>query len=981
MRKCLTTILFISIYTCISAQMDCSVMYRFEEKPLVDVLKIWKGWCKNANFVYDENEIMDIKITGKQDLIQLKKALDIALGEHNLGWELTPDGNVIIENKSDMIKYVRITGDYKKTPLSRILNIWAFNYKLEFHYESEDLKGIDIFGKLNNVPLDEALSKVLSRTPLDYRIEGKKDIYLYLDDKKTSKRREIEVVTQNVNVSGIIRDKDTGESLPFASILVKGTSQGATTNVDGIFTLFDVPSDTSTLELSYIGYVTSEVALYPDLDLENLELVLNSGGVDLDEITIAAVKKDQILKNNGISKIAMTPEIAGILPSYGEKDIFRSLQLLPGVSGSNESSSGLYVRGGTPDQNLILLDGFTVYHVDHLFGFFSAFNSNSIKDVQLYKGGFESKFGGRLSSVVEMTGKDGNTEEFNMGVNLSLLSVNAFVESPFANGKGSFITTFRRSFKSSFYSSLFDSFSGSPDEDDSASAPPFARFNQQDVTPDSYFYDFNSKWTYRFSNKDKLSFSIYNGEDDLDNSRITDSSNLSGGFGPFGGESSTSFVNDNYDISNWGNIGGSLRWSHQWNNQLYTNTTLSYSNYFSERDRTNEIEITTADTLITRSSGSFEKNDLKDVTLSIANEYKINQYNQLDFGLQITNNDIEYNLTENDSVDLISRADNSVIAAAYIQDKITLGNSLIVQGGLRVNYYGLTEKIYLEPRANFTYLLNEKIKFKGAFGIYNQFATRVIREDISQGSRDFWVLADDDLIPTSKATHYILGASYESSGYLFDVEFFRKDYNGLSEYTTRFESNGFGPNQSLEVSEQFFQGTGISEGAEFLLQRKFGKFSGWLGYTLSRVEYDFPDFSDQPFYANQDQRHEFKVVGSYRIKNWDFSGTFVYSTGTPYTAPVGYYNIELLDGNDAEYFQVSDKNALRYPSYHRMDLSANYNFNMGESKTKLGLSIFNLYGRKNTWYKEYEVIEGELIETDISLLGFTPSLFFSWSLN
>ncbi|MFT6809023.1 MAG: ferric enterobactin receptor [Saprospiraceae bacterium] len=967
----------------------CAVFGEYDNLPLTEVLSKIESWCK-IKIIYKEETIRNISVSKNFDGTPFKKAINEILEDTPLGFVIIDDQAIELKEKASLIKYISISNDFKNVALSKVFDIWAFNYKINIDYDYNDLLGINVNGKLKDDPMDVAFSKILSNTDLSYEIMGPKIVKVYRPKGDKKEKKVYDSISQNVTLSGSIKDRVTGETLPFANVLVQGTTTGTSANVDGFFSLFNVPSDTALLEVSYMGYLSDLVRLNPDMNIENFELTLDPGGVHLDEITIAAVNADEMMKaSSGVSKIGLTPEIASILPSYGEKDIFRSLQLLPGVSGTNESSSGLVVRGGTPDQNLILFDGFTVYHVDHLFGFFSAFNANAIKDVQLYKGGFEAKYGGRLSSVVDITGKDGNTNEFNMGIGASLLSVNGFVESPFANGKGSFIVTGRRSFQSNFYSNIFDSFTdiGGGSEDQPAPTGGgifggrggFGGFGQAQVQPNSYFYDLNAKLTYRFSPKDKVSFSLYNGVDDLDNSRITDSNAFTGG--RFGGENATtSFVNDNIDLSNWGNLGGSAKWSRQWSDKFYSNTTLSYSNYYSERDQNSETNITRADTIIVRRTGSYENNDLTDLTFKIDNEYKINQNNQLGFGLQYTYNDIKYDYNQNDTITLVNRDDQGLTASFYIQDRITINDKLILSAGLRTNYYGPTSKLYLEPRASATFLVNEKFKLKGAFGKYNQYATRVVREDIQQGSRDFWILADDTTIPTSSSTHFILGASYETNGILFDVEAYHKNYDGLSEYTNRLETSGFGPNQSLSIDERFYTGSGYSRGLEFLVQKKHNKFTGWVSYTLGEVKYDFDDFGDKSFFANQDERHEFKIVGSYRLKNFDLSSTFVYGSGKPYTAPLGFYELTLLDGSTEPYFEISEKNILRNPAYHRLDLSANYNFNIGESKVKIGVSVFNVYNRNNTWYKEYEVIESQLLETDVSLLGLTPSLFFNWTL-
>jgi hypothetical protein len=242
-------------------------------------------------------------------------------------------------------------------------------------------------------------------------------------------------------------------------------------------------------------------------------------------------------------------------------------------------------------------------------------------------------------------------------------------------------------------------------------------------------------------------------------------------------------------------------------------------------------------------------------------------------------------------------------------------------------------------------------------------------------------LADDTSVPIGKSTHYIGGIAYETGKYLFDVEAYYKDLDGLTEYSTRFVPSGFGPNRTLDYEEFFYTGTGKAKGIEFLLQKKSGKFTGWIGYTLGQVKYDFEAFGDEPFFANQDQTHELKLVGNYKVlENLTLGATFIYASGRPYTAPTGFYQTTLLDGSTADFFEVSEKNALRLPDYHRFDVSATWDFRLGRSKANLGLSIFNVYNRKNTWYKEYEVVEGELLETEVNLLNFTPSLFFNWTL-
>ncbi len=885
---------------------------------------------------------------------------------------------------SQGLEKLKVKGQYENKSLDLVFLELKINYDLAFEYDRKVLQGYRVSASFGAIPLENAMKIILQGTDLDFGFRGQTVlIFKKSADIAQADHPSDELPTRkNFTLAGIIKDKNTGETLPFATVTVQGAPySGSNANADGYFTLFDVPSDTSVLLVSYIGYQTKAFRLHPAMDIQNLVVQMEDFGVQLQEILVEAEKKEQLIKaSTGVSQIGIAPAALAKLPSFGERDIFRSLQLLPGISGSNESSSGLYVRGGTPDQNLVLFDGFTVYHVDHLFGFFSAFNANAVKDVQLFKGGFESKYGGRISSVVDLTGKDGNSEALNVGVGLSLLSVNGFAETPFAKGKGSVLVAGRRSFQSNFYNDIFEAFTRNSTRP--ANSPPvFAGrrgLPQQDVQPNTYFYDLNAKVSFRPNPSELISLSFYNGQDDLDNTRSADNSSFQGRPGPLG--QAFNFVRESTDLTQWGNWGASLAWSKRFTDRWYANANLSYSNYYSERERGDKTTITRSDSLVVQNNGSRENNDLRDVTFKLDNEYKLHSRNQLEFGLQTSYQDIDYSFILNDTLDVLNRQDHGLTAAGYLQDKWTLSNNLILRGGLRTTYYAPLKKVYLEPRASFTYVLNDKIKLKAAFGHYYQFATRILREDIQQGSRDFWLLANGDQVPVSSAYHLIAGGSYETNTLLFDAEAYYKPMDGLSEYTTRFQPAGFGPERRLNYTEFFYHGKGTAKGIDFLLQKKVGKLTGWISYTLGQVKYEFPIYGSAPFYANQDQTHETKLVASYKAGKFTFSGVFIYATGKPYTAPTGYYEIELLNGSTTDFFEVSGKNALRLPDYHRVDLSAYYDFRLGQNKASAGLSLFNIYNRKNVWYKEYQVIEGELLETNVSLLGFTPSLFLNWSL-
>lgn len=869
------------------------------------------------------------------------------------------------------INYSEIIIDeyYFGTPLSQVFSDFETKYNIPMEYDSIAMSKYNLsftFYKQNAI---DAFDFLTGRFPTLQ--------YAYLGGQITF--TEVEITTQlgtnsphlgaaetfDITVNGIVKDEMSGEVLPYAKVKIRGTNNGTYTNVDGYFTLFEVPSDTSVLEVRYIGYQTQIFYLNPEVVKDIVQIDLNSEVQNVDEVVVVGQSKQGLDMSEGISTIKLTPKQISDLPSLGEKDIFRSFQLMPGVSGSNEASAGLYVRGGTPDQNLILYDGFTVYHQEHLFGMFSAFNSNAVKDVQLYKGGFESKFGGRLSSVMEIAGKTGNENEFNVGGDVSLLSANAFVEIPL-NGKGSIFLAGRRSYRSPLYNMFFDAFSNdNSDQSPQVVLPGKGNRSTESADPSSYFYDLNAKITYRPTNRDILALSFFNSQDELDNSREINRSR--GGVALTGGVT---------DLTKWGNLGTSLKWSRKWNESFYSNNLLSFSNYYSIREQNRNRDVEINGEVTSFSQGSLEDNNLKDFSYKMENEWKPGKKNQLEFGVEYTHYDIKYDYTQNDTSTILNMDDKGDLLSFYVQDRWNPFNRLSVLPSIRTSYYSLTDQFYTEPRMQMKFDATEKIKVKAAWGKYYQFANRIVREDILSGSRDFWVLSDGDEIPVSESMHYITGASYETKNWLFDVEAYYKDLKGLSEYTLRFAPT-YGQG-SIDYNSLFYQGVGYSQGLEGLIQKKFGKFTGWASYTLAQTRYDFPVYGDGYFAAAHDVTNEFKLTGIYKLKKWTFSASWIYATGRAYTEPLGGYSVSLIDGSTTDFIVAGAKNSSRYPDYHRLDISGKYNFDVGDTGSgSIGLSLFNVYNRKNIWYNEFEVDETGLTETNVNLLGITPNVTFS----
>lgn len=770
-------------------------------------------------------------------------------------------------------------------------------------------------------------------------------------------------------LSGIIKNAENGEPLPYATIKIKDTSRGTISNIEGHFTLLNVEGDTVVLEASYVGFYFQEFTIA--LSGEPLiELRLTPHTTQLDELVITADSYQIMNASEGLSYVKLSPKDISLMPSLGEEDIFRSLQLMPGVSGTNENSSGLYVRGGTPDQNLVTYDGMTVYHVDHFFGFFSAFNPDAIKDVQFYRGAFPAKYGGRTSGVIDLTGRAGSLDEVEVNAGVNLLSSRLTLNLPVRH-KASILISGRRSYsdflESGLYKKIYDLIdSGSPNGN-----PQLDQLDPN-FTPISHFYDINAKVSYRPTQKDNITFTFYNGRDFLDKSRDIEQIVGAAGINRY----LRIGIDDN---TNWGNSGVSLRWARQWNPKFFSNALVTYSKYFSDFDYGFTFDLSdyaTDSALLHAEFSALERNRVQDFSYGLDNEWLLTEHHKLNLGFLSKYYDLNYKFTRDDSVTIFERAQNANETAGYLQDTWKIGNNVQVVAGLRGVYYDLLDEFYLEPRLSIEYTFLKNWKLKAGWGKFNQFVNRVINENVTSGSRDFFLLSDNDVLNANKSEHYILGGSFEKEDWLLDAEFFRKDMEGLSEFSLRFQRA-----EDIDISKLFFHGGGVAKGAEFLIQKKTGNYRAWISYTISRVEHTFPDLNGgESFPALHDQSHEIKTVHIYTTGAWSFGATFVYGSGKPFTRPESLYQLTLLDGRDLNYIHVGAKNTLRLPAYHRLDISAHYTIKVEQSEVVLGLSVFNLYNHKNVWYKEFDATDLPIKETNINYLGITPNVSLSFKL-
>lgn len=869
-------------------------------------------------------------------------------------------------------KNILVSEIFDDAPLSKVLRKLRKTYDLKIAYEDNLTKGVFVNVSIENATPADAIKLILNNTDLDHLFVNDKIIII-------PRKREVSKGPQpkryDLAVSGVIRDESTGETLPNAIIRIAGTSKGAVSNVDGYFTILKVPNDTCTLQIDYLGYMSKTIRLDDGILLDGIDINLRSDVEILNDVTITDEYDAPVEVNDQISKVAFNPRALTNLPSLGEHDLFKTVQLLPGISGTNESSANLIIRGALPSQNLVLLDGFTVYHLDHFFGVFSALNTDIIKDVQIYKGGFDSKYGGRVSGVVDITGKSGNTKKtrFNLGANL--MSVRASVELPVRDNLGVLISV-RRAYTDIIQSRLYQKLFDIARENDEQLTRPISNERFEEIEPTFFFTDFNSKISYRPSEKDNVSLSLYAGTDNLS------------------GQVTNSLENEQFDISfdeqltettEWGNIGFSLRWGRQWSDKHYMSARISSSEFFKDYSFNYNFSLDSADNVQGLDFGLRQENLVKEGSFNFDHEYLLSEDIGLEFGASFVNHNISYKTFTDDEIADESDEIGSV-SSFYGTINFKLTEGLTTSIGGRANYHQGTDSIYFEPRLSFNYKVSDRINIKGAYGLYHQFVNQIVYDDPYNGNQNFWAFSTTDGVPVVASNHYIAGASYKIDDFILDVEAYYKDVSGLVEFDLA----------PFFISEDFLDfgllsgGTGRQTGLDVLIQKETGKHKGWISYSLSKSEQSFQEVDRGAYYPSlQDQRHEVKFVNMLTLGKWNLSSSWIYGSGRPYPRfDVLYFTDDSGLVND--FAVVKDqRNDVRLPDYHRLDLSAAYNFTFNDLRGQFGLSIFNAYGRGNIKTRKLNI--SELQQTlgttnrpepsyrDLVLIDFTPSLFVNLS--
>ena len=758
---------------------------------------------------------------------------------------------------------------------------------------------------------------------------------------------------QSFTISGYVTDESSGETLIGANIVDGNNSEiGTSTNTYGFYSL-TLPAGKHTIIASYLGFQNGVF----EVDLkENIKhnFILTEG-IEIEEVVVTATKDDarRNVESTQMGAIDLPVEEIKKLPVlFGEVDILKTLQLLPGVLSAGEGTSGFYVRGGGPDQNLLLLDEAVVYNSGHLLGFFSVFNSDAIKKTSLIKGGMPAQYGGRLSSVIDIQMKEGNNKHFAAEGGIGIISSRLTLEGPIIKDQSSFIISGRRTYALDLIQ-------------------PFLKGGNFEGT-NYYFYDLNTKLNHKFSDKDRLFFSAYFGRD------VFKFNQPKRDFG--------------FNLP-YGNSTATLRWNHVFSDKLFFNASAIYNDYqFSFEGGQEDFKFKLF-------SGVKDWNGKFDF------DYYPNNKNSIKFGLNYTYHTLTPNTAQANNGDvefstgfLPKYGDETAI---YIQDDIKFSNKFSVNVGIRGVLFSqlgpYTSKVTgekfgnferavtyngLEPRFSFRYGLSDNSSIKGGVTMANQFL-HLVSNSSSTLPTDIWVPSTETVKP-QRSVQYAIGyfQNLLNDAYEASFETYYKSLANQIDYADDYVND-----ISKEVEDAFVFGTGRAYGAEFFLKKSKGDLSGWIGYTLSKTERSFPGIENGRWYpATYDRRHDLSVVANYQLnKKIEFSAAFIYGTGRWYTPTLGFF---FTEQNLNTYY--GPRNSERLPDYHRMDVSMTYTPKPDSKKKWQGswnFSVYNVYNRKNPYFINFETETdfqtgtSSITGSQITIFPIIPSITYNFKWN
>ncbi|WP_298417935.1 FecR domain-containing protein [uncultured Kordia sp.] len=837
---------------------------------------------------------------------------------------------------------------FTNEPLQNVLTTIEKEYGVKFSYRADLAKDKVITLTLKNATLNTVLQRLQAQVPIVFE-KADKRYYIIRNKEQEGK----------VRICGILVDAQNEMPIIDASVENKTQSKGTFSNSNGYFELF-LTNPTDTIEVRYLGYKPKQV-LAKELEQNPCaKIPLIAEKFSLKEVLISNYITSGINKQKN-GALTISPSKLGILPGLTEPDVLQSIQLLPGIQSPNETASGLFIRGGTPDQNLILWDGIKMYHSGHFFGLISAFNPYVIEEVSVYKSGTETRYGDRISGVIDIQTDTKVPEKLSGGLGFNMTHVDAYLKVPIGKKFGVMVSA-RRAFTDAWETFTYDNFSERVFQNTKITKGTEIAENIFSETTNRFFFtDYTVKLIGNISDKDEIMLSNLMTQNELDFGSKVD----------FFEETSR----DQLSIKNSGFSGF---WKRQWNEKFSHDLNVYYSKFdfdYLGRFQGDMVQLVEEDR---------KQNTIRDIGFSYDTFWKISEKNEIQSGFQFSSNDVSYSFSgfsaDEGGVDAYESAEESInnSYALYTSYKYNNKKKLIINAGLRANYFSTIRTLFLEPRVHIEKRIDKNFSTTLSAELKHQAVSQIIEFNTANLGLEnqVWAIANGDDLPVLKSQQISAGFLFNKSGWRVNLDGYYKNIKGLTSLNRSFGSTS--------VVETFTKGKSRVIGVDVLVEKKIDNYQTWMGYSYTNNSFEFSRINNGvAFPGNYDIKHYFRWAHSYTMGNFKFSLGWNYRTGTPYT-PV---TSETQSNGDLFVF-IGETNTVRIPDYHRLDFSGTYTFDFDKKnrwKGKIGFSLLNIYNRKNLLERFYEIrpfindnndVQFRLQTVDNISLGLTPNLVF-----
>lgn len=858
---------------------------------------------------------------------------------------------------------IQVSKEFNNTPLVEVLKWLEKEHQINIAYSENIIEGILISETFEKAPLEDFFETLLKGTPLAYRfirqdrvLVGPVEVIGFEQEDK----KAIELI------QGKVLDHN-GEALAFAHLFDEKSQTGVYTDEDGSFE-WPLTSDSAELQVSYVGFETQRVKITTEASPLLIRLTPSSLSFKTIEVVsyLPAPEKPSQVFSTQQTRPAL-PEIS-VLP--GGVDVFRNLQLLPGVKANDHLSAQLRVRAGNPDENLIVLDGMMLYNIDHFYGFFSAIHPGIFEDIQIHKNVFPIEFNGRTSSIVQLNSSTNSKAVKSTGTfGADLISAQGLVQLPLS-GKMSLLAAGRFTHQDIANTSFFNLSTSSRDD-----PGPTTEGNRNailNISPSFHFNDLYLKWQWSPDPDHFLSASVFNGFDRY-------KYNYSEAFQIRLNAGRATITEEGGENTNWRNTAYGFQFGKKWNKRFSTRMNFNYSSYSTSSQENFTILQSFRELERVKAAPESEKtNEIAGARLDIKNAWEVSRFSKWTFGYTWSEEEIDFQIVNSNGLQsrMLNKDDRATTHSLYGQYTWTPSPQLEFTAGLNAQHYGKLDSFYVSPRIQTRIHLNPQWHLKASWSRYNQFLRQLYHEDVFGKSQTLWVLAGSKEIlprkeiPRIRSRHLMLGSQLLLGPWEVDIELYHKTRDGIMEYTLR--RPGFNREAGV-ISEPvfgFFTGEGWTRGMDLLIKKTGRKYTGWIAYTLSKSVHQLEGVNfNRPYPSPEDSRHQLSFMNQWNMdRRWTLSANYIFASGLPY---LDYSEIDEIPTNRR--LLSYDQFLKRYPAYHRLDLSLNYKTRVLGQETLFGLSVFNALNRNNVKYRQFvfaleEEETSRVLGTELELL-------------